>query len=91
MTNTVLIRSGTRHIDQLRPNRTMTSRSPYLSGLAVGVTSTSTAAREQVRLAQQELKAWEGAYDRNSTGHPDKYCAEIRVAEERLRAVLLSS
>ena len=91
MTNAVFIQSGARHIEVFRTNRTIASRPPYLSGQAVGIKSVSTAAREQVRLAQQELKGLEGAYDSNSTGHPDKYCAEIRLAEERLRAALLSS
>ena len=72
------------------PNQASTSRSPYLSGQAVGLTSISMAAREAVRLARQELTGWEGAYDSNSTGHPDKYRAEIRLSEERLRAALLS-
>jgi hypothetical protein len=91
MINAAFIQSGARQIDLFRTNRTIASRPPYLSGQVVGIASISTAAREQVRLAQQELKGWEGAYDSNSTGHPDKYCAEIRLAEERLRTALLSN
>jgi hypothetical protein len=89
MTKALSIHS--RPIDVFRPNRTIKSRPPYLSGQVVEIASISTAAREKVRLAQEELNGWEGAYDSNSTGHPDKYCAEIRLAEERLRAALLSS
>ena len=91
MTKAAFIHAGFRRMETFRPNQAITGRSPYLTGQAVGLASISMAAREAVRLARQELAGWEGAYDSNSTGNPDKYRAEIRLSEERLRVALLST
>jgi len=86
MTNAVRAHSATRHADVFQPDLT----SPYRIGQERGFARIASAAREEVRLARQELNGWESAYDRNSTGNPDRYHAEIRLAEIRLHAALLS-
>ena len=80
MTRAVLTES-----EILRRAPAIGGRPPYLSGEAVGPARLSTAAREEVRLAREELARWEDAFDRNS-GDPDEYRKEIRIAEQRLRS-----
>jgi hypothetical protein len=90
MTNALRTQSGTRHADLFQRDVTTTSRSPYRLGQERGYVTISSAAREEVRLARQELTGWESAYDCNSTGNPDRYQSEIRLAELRLHAALWS-
>jgi hypothetical protein len=90
MTNAVRTQAGIRHADMFQPDLTINGKPPYLTGQGLGSARISSAAREEVRLATQELKGWESAYDCNSIGSPDRYQAEIRLAEIRLHAALLS-
>jgi hypothetical protein len=74
----------------LHLSRSASGRPPYLSGERDGVIRLSTAKREEVRLAQQELDRWQDAFDQNGHGDPDKYHIEIRLAERRLRSAISS-
>jgi hypothetical protein len=49
------------------------------------VTSTLVGAQEQVRLARLELEKWQAAYDSYRGEDSQRFHAEIRTAEERLR------
>jgi hypothetical protein len=64
-------------------------RPPYLRGEPDGTIRPSAARREEVRLAQENLDRWQDAFDQNCLGYdPNKYHAEIRVAERRLRLAI---
>ena len=81
MTKTILVRPASPAI---------AGRPPYLRGEPVGLPYLSAAAREEVRLAQEELGKWQDAFDGHSQGDPDKYRTEIRIAEGRLRSAFSS-
>jgi|SoiMethySBSTD1v2_1073268.scaffolds.fasta_scaffold929452_2 hypothetical protein len=86
MTKVAIINSNVRRL--LPANLPRSNKPPYLSGQLAGIVGLTAAAHEEIRLARQELKEWEDAYDHNCTGDPDRYQAKIRMAEKRLRAAL---
>jgi|EndMetStandDraft_4_1072995.scaffolds.fasta_scaffold1088400_1 hypothetical protein len=77
---------------KLRLLKSASGKPPFLSGERDGaVIRLSTAKREEVRLAQQELDRWQDAFDQNCQGDPDKYHNEIRLAERRLHSAISSA
>jgi hypothetical protein len=90
MTKTILVRPANQGSDKLRLSPAITGRPPYLRGESVGLPYLSTAAREEVRLAQEELGKWQDAFDGHRQGDPDEYRMEIRTAEKRLRSAFSS-
>jgi hypothetical protein len=73
-------------LDGLRVTPTIAGRPPYLTGETAVSVRAHAGAREEIRLAEQELERWEAAFDRNGGEDPDEYRAEIRLAEARLRS-----
>lgn len=90
MTQTVLTQPDNHSVDKLRMSPAIARRPPYLRGESVGLPYPSSGAREEVRLAQEELGRWQDAFDAHGQGDPDEYQAEIRMAEKRLRSAYSS-